>query len=97
MFSQASVILSMGGGGVHGRGHVWQRRVCTAVGACVTEGGVHGSGAVCIAGHRCGRGCMWQGGMCGVGPAWQGECMVEACMAEVCMAGQHVWQGRLPL
>ena len=46
MFSQVSVILSTGGGGVHDRGHAWQG-VCMAEvghawrgGACV-EGGMH--------------------------------------------------------
>ena len=70
MFSQASVILStwgvghawpagVGGGHMCGRGCVWQG-ACMAGGGCM-HGGVCGQGA-CIAG---------EGGMCGVGNAWQ--------------------------
>ena len=50
-------------------------------------------------------GCVWQGGMCGGGHAWQrGHVWQGACMAEggmhgegvylvgVCMVGGHAWQ-----
>ena len=44
MFSQVSVILSMGGvakGGMHGKGgHVWHRGACGVKGACFGWGHV---------------------------------------------------------
>ena len=57
-------------GGMHGRGHVWQRDMCGrgtymagggmhGRGVCV-GGGMHGNGCVCL----CGRGACMAGGMC---------------------------------
>ena len=54
MFSHASVILSRGGGGVHGGRHAWQ--------------GVHGMVGACMAGRTsmAGGGHAWWGGGEGV-------------------------------
>ena len=65
-------------GGVHGRGHAWQR---TCMEGCAWQRGVNGGG------------CAWQG-VCGKGTcmaeghAWQGHAWQGACVA-----GGHVWQG----
>ena len=58
MFSQASAILSEGGGGMHGRG-----RGCTwQVGACMARGGMCGGGeGICGGGHACRRHGHWSG------------------------------------
>ena len=58
------------GGGMCGRGCVWQGECM--VGVCMVRGvcgrGMHGRGYVA------GR-CAWQRGICGRGHAWQGACM----------------------
>ena len=72
-------------GGVHGRGHVWQRGAymagCVCGGGCMA-GGVHGRGHVwqreaCMAGGVHGRGHVWQRGACMA----EGACMAGGCMA----------------
>ena len=74
MFSQASVILFMGGG-MHGR------RVCV-VGACMA-GGMHGGG-----GHAWQRGVHGRGHcMAGAGCAWQGHAWQGHAWQGVCVAG----------
>ena len=65
IFLQASVILSTGGGGMHGGGHAWP-------GGCVWQGGMHGRGCVWL-GCVHGGGHAWLGGgMCGGGHACLG-------------------------
>ena len=46
MFSQASVILSGGGGCVYGEGrHAWRRGVCVVKEVCMAKGKMCGEGA----------------------------------------------------
>ena len=73
MFSQASVILFIGGGGGMHDG-VWQdgmhgNRMCVAGGLCMA--GWHAWQGACMMGS-CVVGHVWQG-MCGGGHAWFGH------------------------
>ena len=74
MFSQVSVILSMGGCGKGG--HAWQR------GVCVAKGDMHGKGGHVWQRGACGvKGACLAGGMCGEGGVHGGG---GACMAGAC-------------
>ena len=97
------ICLSTGGGGAHmgggmcGRGHVWQE-------GRAWEGVMHGMGSMHGRGHVwlgvCGRGACMAGGMHGRGVcmagghAWQGcAWWVRHEWQGVCLAGGHVWSG----
>ena len=87
------------GGGVHGRGGMWQGEACVAgghawQGACMAEGGPAWLGGMCgKGGHAWQRGacmakgaCVAKGGMHGKG----GACMARgACMAKGAMHGER--------
>ena len=96
MFSQASVILSGGGG------HAWQREAyvvkgdvhgkgghVSQMGACVVKGDMHGKGA-CVARGTCmakgvymAKGCMHGKGGCAWQERWplqQTVCILKECI-----------------
>ena len=69
-----------------------------AGGACMVGGMWQG---VCVVGGMCGRGCVWEKGLCGRGSmhgmvGMQGSRGMRGCGA--CMAGEMVtaWGGTLP-
>ena len=64
MFLQVCVCPQ--GGGLHGRGHVWQGHAWQ--GACMV-GGMGG----CVAGEMCGWGACMAGGHAWWGHVWQGD------------------------
>ena len=90
LVSQASVILSMGGGGMCGRGCAWGRGHVWWRGHLWWRGHVV-KGAFVVKGGMCGEGGVWQkGGVCGEGGhAWQRG----ACVAKGGVHGRgHAWQ-----
>ena len=98
MFSQASVILFTGGGGMCGRWGASMGGGMCGRGACMAgvmhDRGMCMAGGMHVGGHAWQVGCVWQGSMCGreacVAGAMHGR---GACMTggvhgqEVCMAG----------
>ena len=53
--------------------------------------GMHGGGGggACMVGEMHGRGCVWQGGMCGGGYAWQGG--LRALETATAASGTHYY------